>query len=260
MKKLSIVTVCYNSADCIEKTIQSVVAQKYANIEYIIIDGASKDNTMNIIRHYDDRIDRVVSEKDAGIYDAMNKSIDLATGDYVLFLNADDVFADLNVLEDVSAVVEKSDADVFYGDVIVQYKYGDFLRKPLPLELITRKMVFSHQAVFIKRTVLQENKFDLDYRYVADYKQLSNLYLQKYKFEYIDRVIAKVPVDSGATYHNFRKSLNEHYLILEKRGEKAGLKKQKVIVLVAMVHFLKSMIPNCLLCPLLKWLSKYKTL
>lgn len=260
MKKLSIVTVCYNSADCIEKTIQSVIAQKHANTEYIIIDGDSKDNTMDIIRRYDNSIDIIVSEKDAGIYDAMNKSMDLATGDYVLFLNADDVFADLNVLEDISTTVEKSNADVFYGDVIIYYKYGEFLKKPLPLELITRKMVFSHQAVFIKRNVLLDNKFDLNYRYAADYNQLSSLYLKKYNFEYINRVIAKVPVDSGATYHNFRESLNEHYLILEKRGEKAGLKKEKAIILVTIVHFLKSVIPNCLLYPILKWLSKYKTL
>lgn len=261
MIKISIVTVSYNSACCIERTIQSVIAQTYKNKEYLIIDGSSNDNTLDIINLYKSNIDIIVSEKDSGIYDAMNKAIDLATGDYILFLNADDVFADENVLEDISlAITDAENNDVYYGNVVIQNAYGEYLKKPLPLDLITSKMVFSHQAVFIKKSVLEDNKFDLSYRYAADYNQLSSLYIKNYHFHYVDRVIAKVPVNSGATYQNFRKSLNEHYAILEKRGMKIGLKKHKVIVLVTMVHWMKTLIPSRVLNPFLRWLSKYKTL
>ena len=96
--KISIITVCYNGGKTIEKTIQSVLSQTYENIEYIIIDGMSKDNTLEIINRYRHKISKLVSEKDNGMYDALNKGISLASGDIVGILNADDVFASNNIL------------------------------------------------------------------------------------------------------------------------------------------------------------------
>ena len=113
--KFSIITVTYNSVNSIEKSIRSVLAQSYPDREYIIIDGGSKDGTVDIIRHYSDRINYWVSEPDKGIYDAMNKGIKIATGDYLIFMNADDVFADTEVLQKVAGLI-KADADVIYGN------------------------------------------------------------------------------------------------------------------------------------------------
>ena len=100
--KISIITVSYNAAKTIEQTISSVVNQTYQDIEYIIIDGGSTDGTMDIIRKYEDRIAYWISEPDKGIYDAMNKGIDVATGDYVYFLGADDRLVDANIIDKIS--------------------------------------------------------------------------------------------------------------------------------------------------------------
>lgn len=97
--KISIVTVCFNSGKTIEATIKSVVVQKYQNIEYIVIDGLSTDNTLDIVRNYSDFITKVVSEKDNGVYDAMDRGIQLATGNVIGFLNSDDLFVDEQVVE-----------------------------------------------------------------------------------------------------------------------------------------------------------------
>ena len=101
--KISIITVCYNSAKTIEDTIQSVVNQTYDNIEYIVIDGVSTDNTLEIINKYKNQITTIICEKDKGIYDAINKGIDLATGDIIANLNSDDFYIDNNVIADVVA-------------------------------------------------------------------------------------------------------------------------------------------------------------
>ena len=103
--KISIVTVSYNTSDCIEKTIQSVINQTYPNVEYLIIDGGSTDGTQQIIERYDDRIAYFVSEKDKGLYDGMNKGIAAATGDYLLFMNADDVFVNNEVVEKIDEII-----------------------------------------------------------------------------------------------------------------------------------------------------------
>ncbi|MGD9592834.1 MAG: glycosyltransferase family 2 protein [Candidatus Berkiella sp.] len=115
--KISIITVCYNSAKTIEQTIQSVLMQQYPNLEYIIIDGASTDGTQTIVNKYADKISVFKSERDKGIYDAMNKGISLATGDIIGLLNADDLYAHQHVLFEVSKAFE-NDVAACYGDLI----------------------------------------------------------------------------------------------------------------------------------------------
>ncbi|RXE60893.1 glycosyltransferase, partial [Muribaculaceae bacterium Isolate-001 (NCI)] len=102
-QKITVVTVCYNAVKEIEKTIQSVISQTYDNVEYIIVDGGSTDGTLDIIRKYSSRITRWVSEPDKGIFDAMNKSAHMATGEYINFMNAGDLFFDEKVLSDIFA-------------------------------------------------------------------------------------------------------------------------------------------------------------
>lgn len=124
----SIITICYNAASDIERTLQSVVAQTYRNIEYIVIDGASTDKTLDIISKYSAEVSQMVSEKDGGLYDAMNKGLSLATGEYVCFLNAGDSFFEEKTLEKIVQGLDGSTPDLIYGDTALVDKNGLFLR------------------------------------------------------------------------------------------------------------------------------------
>lgn len=172
---LSVITVCFNAEKTIERTIQSVLQQTYPAIQYIIVDGASTDGTMNIINNYLDKIAAVISEKDAGLYDGMNKGLKAATGEYVYFLNADDEFFDKTIVEKIFAV--HTGADVYYGEVMFTDKAGKELgvrskvtNQKTPEQLdwkgLQKGMVVSHQAFFVKRKVAAE--YDLRYKICSD--------------------------------------------------------------------------------------------
>lgn len=260
MNKLTVVTVCYNAVCCIEKTIQSVINQRYSDFEYIVIDGKSTDGTFELINRYRREINTFISESDSGIYDAMNKAIKLATGDYVLFLNADDILFDEMVLENIASHIKMNCADIYYGNVLIVNEYGRFMQKPQPIELLNTKMIFSHQAVFAKLSILKNHLFDLQYKYSADFEQLSSLYLGGYRFKYVDNVISIVPVNSGATYNNYIVSLKEHFKILEQRGYNVSYWKGKTLFLSGLVRVLKKITPDFILYPALRYLSRYKIL
>lgn len=174
--KISIITVAYNAAPTIRQTIESVLNQSYASLEYLIIDGGSSDGTLEIIQAYQDRIDAVVSEPDRGLYEAMNKGLARASGDYVYFLNADDCLIHPDILSDVLACCP--DADVYYGDT--QFVSDDPTVAPrlrseatphrIPDQLdwksLRMGMVVSHQAFIIRRQLAQT--YDLRYQICAD--------------------------------------------------------------------------------------------
>ena len=187
--KVSIITVCYNSAKTIEHTIKSVVGQDYGNIEYIIIDGGSTDGTLNILDRYKDKIDVLVSEPDEGIYDAMNKGIARATGDVIGFINSDDWYADRAIVAIVEAF-KKTDADIVYGKYVLvengvyrEVENGD-------LGDICTGMVFGHPTTFVKCDCLKKHPFDVSYRIAADYAFFLSMYFQKKCFREIDTIIA----------------------------------------------------------------------
>lgn len=147
--KISVVTVCYNAEDIIEQTILSVINQTYNNIEYIIVDGSSKDGTMSIVNKYKDKIAIVLSEPDKGVYDAMNKAIRLSTGEWLNFMNAGDTFADNNVIEKVfkSDIPEK--AEFIYSDYYVKNKNGATIRGNCSIEA----GVINHQSSIYKKAL-----------------------------------------------------------------------------------------------------------
>ena len=116
--KVSIITVCYNSELTIEDTIKSVLSQTYDDIEYIIVDGNSTDSTLNIINKYKDQISTIVSEPDKGIYDAMNKGVELANGELIGIINSDDFYSDKNVIKNVVDTLKKDDSDALYADLV----------------------------------------------------------------------------------------------------------------------------------------------
>lgn len=170
--KISIITVVFNNKDNLFRTIESVRGQKYDNIEYILVDGGSTDGTLDIIKQNEDFIYKWITEKDNGIYDAMNKGIKLAAGDYIWFLNSGDMIYSNDTLQKIFDISET--ADVFYGDTELFDESGkNFGRRKLktPPENLTWKnmidgMVITHQSLITKRSIIPE--YDLRYKYCAD--------------------------------------------------------------------------------------------
>jgi len=164
-KLISIVTVVFNGEKFLEGTIQSVISQTYESIEYIIVDGGSSDDSLNIVRKYEDLIEYWVSEKDSGIYDAMNKVIDLARGELIFFLNAGDTLFEANTVENIAKICEPNNS--IYGNVVFspsQKVYGGKFSK---LKLLHKNIC--HQSIFYDNNFLKKNKFDLHYSILADY-------------------------------------------------------------------------------------------
>ncbi len=257
---ISIITVTFNAANVVEKTIQSVVSQTYDKLEYLIIDGASKDNTMDIVDHYRGQIERrgrIVSEPDKGLYDAMNKGVRLATGDWVLFMNADDVFVDKDVVSDVAAFIQAHpEADAVCGDAWVIYEYGTYPQVSKPEEL-HRRMSVSHQTTFVRAERLREHPFNTQYRFAADYEQLSSLWLNGCIFVHMDRTIARLEMRGGTTYDNMLDSAKEHYAILSARGIDIEAEKRKMLRHKKLVRVFKRLIPGPLARPVFRLIAKY---
>jgi glycosyltransferase involved in cell wall biosynthesis len=166
MPLVTIITVVYNGKNILERTIKSVVSQIYKDIEYIIIDGGSTDGTVDIIKKHKDRISRWISEKDKGVYDAMNKGIDRAKGEWVIFMNSGDTFYSENTVFEVSAYFDGT-CDIVYGDAC--YNGKNICRGPKKINTLFFLMehMICHQSIFA-RTVLLKDHFDTRYRIVAD--------------------------------------------------------------------------------------------
>lgn len=170
--KITVITVCLNSADTIEKALKSVITQMCQELEYIVVDGGSVDGTLEILRKYDSYIDKMVSEPDKGIFDAMNKGVEMATGDVIAFLNSDDWYEEgaLKVVEDT---FEANECDCVCCDNYVVRKYGDtvyYNATQEPIENMFFRMIYFHSAIFCKREFFQaKDNFDLRYKIAADY-------------------------------------------------------------------------------------------
>lgn len=189
--KVSIITVVYNGAKTIEQTILSVLEQTYKNVEYIIIDGQSTDDTLKIIEKYSNFISVFISEKDNGIYDAMNKGIQKATGEIIGIINSDDWY-DRTAIENVVHFFEKSKVDLVYGKICEIYPDGQIRIIPrVPLETIWYQMAVPHPSVFIKKKIYESfGLFDLNYELCADYDLLLRFYTKRVRFDFLDTVIA----------------------------------------------------------------------
>lgn len=147
--KISIITICYNCASDLERTIKSVLAQTYSNIEYIIVDGGSTDNTLQILDKYKDRIERIISESDDGIYDALNKGIRQATGEWILCLNAGDVLRNSDIITDVFSNEIPDDISFLYSDYVLTYENGKTETRPCDRS----KGIIHHQNSIYRRNL-----------------------------------------------------------------------------------------------------------
>lgn len=214
-QKFSIITVSYNSVDTIEQTILSVLNQTYSNIEYIIIDGGSTDGTVDIIKKHEDKISHWVSEADNGIYDAMNKGIQLATGGWVGILNSDDYY-ELDAITKIhDAILSNSGSELVYGNLKLINENGTTtIERPITdLEMISNNMTISHPTVFVKRIIYEKfGLFNLNYKLTADWELLLRFFKSKVLFVYVNVLIANFRV--GGAGSGFKViHLNERYKI-----------------------------------------------
>ena len=206
--KISIITVCYNSEATLRDTIESVLAQTYPDIEYIIVDGASRDGTMAIVAEYRDRIATVVSEPDMGIYDAMNKGIKLATGDIIGILNSDDFYENTKVVGDVvSQFVSFPDSDLVFGNVVfvAPHNLDKIVRYYRSDHFMSWKLRFgwmpAHPATFIKRhAYYRVGSYSLEFKISSDYEMFVRLLLvNKLSFSRINKVLVRMRTGGVST-------------------------------------------------------------
>jgi glycosyltransferase involved in cell wall biosynthesis len=211
--KLSVITIVYNNVKDIERTILSVINQSYPNIEYLIIDGGSTDGTVEVIKKYEDKISTWVSEKDEGIYDAMNKGLELTTGDYVLFMNSGDEIYDSTTVEQVFGTAKN--ADIYYGETEMYDDSWTSLgrrRHQRPDQFTWRSfkygMNISHQAIYIKKSITVP--YDAKYQLSADIDWIIKAAKKAQTIVKVEGYVAKYLV-GGMSKKRHRQSLRERF-------------------------------------------------
>lgn len=198
--KISLITVAYNAQNTIERCITSVLKQKFNNIQYIVIDGGSTDDTARIINQYKDEIDSIVVEPDRGIYDAMNKGIALATGNVIGTLNADDLFADDEVLNDVAAAFTEKNTNIVYGDLDYIDQSSKTIRKwrsgKYHSGMFNWGWMPPHPTFYCRRQLFLElGNYKLDYGSAADYElMLRFIHFNKTHVHYLNKVMIKMSI------------------------------------------------------------------
>lgn len=216
--KLSVITIVYNNVAAIERTMLSVLNQTYKNIEYIVIDGASNDGTFDVIKKYESNISKFISEPDGGIYDAMNKGLAMATGDYVLFMNSGDEIYSKHTVEDVFASAPS--ADIYYGETEMYDENWQSLgqrRHQIPEHFNWKSFKFgmniSHQAIYVKRSLTEP--YDLHYKYSADIDWIIKIAKKASNIVNTHQYVAKYLV-GGMSKKKHRESLIERFNIFSK--------------------------------------------
>lgn len=234
MIKFTIVTCTYNAEAVLQRTLDSVMKQTCCNIEHLIIDGVSKDKTLQMVRAYQHKNDvgesaheiKVYSEPDKGLYDAMSKGIDRATGDYLIFLNAGDVFPSADTLEFVEGCVGEGETlpGVLYGDTDIVNMEGRFLRhrrltppKKLTWRSFKWGMLVCHQSFYARTDIAKDVHYNLDYRYSADVdwciRIMKEASKRKLPLRNVNAVITNF-LDGGMTTQNHRASLKERFQVM----------------------------------------------
>ncbi len=209
---VTIVTVVFNDANNVENIIKNVTAQSYPNLEYIIIDGGSSDGTLDIIKQYEDKIDYWISEGDKGIYDAMNKGVSVATGEWVNFMNAGDAFYRSTTLAEVIEAIPPS-ADLVYGHTYYKENENLTLIKTYNIEYLWMSMICSHQSLFVRTDILKKHPFNIRYKISSDFDFIYYCYVNKYTFFDTDKIIAIHSID-GVSEQNIIARMMERWRIV----------------------------------------------
>ncbi|MGJ0329145.1 glycosyltransferase [Aliarcobacter cryaerophilus] len=189
LPKVTVITITYNAEKYLEETIKSVIEQDYPNIEYIIIDGASSDGTIDIIKNYEKYLSYWISEPDSGIYDAMNKGIDVATGEWINFMNAGDSFCEENTISRVINNLEE-DTDIISGDIYYIEENNKLYRKAKGLNHKFEGMFCFHQTMFTKIEIMKKYKFNTTFKIAGDYNFILKCAIKKYKFQFVNFPVA----------------------------------------------------------------------
>lgn len=205
--KISIITACLNCESTITACLRSVARQTYSNVEHIVIDGGSTDLTLEVIAIEGAHIARLTSEKDAGIYDAMNKGLALATGEIIAFLNADDFYCDTNLLKRIAKCMQRDSLDVLFGDVeyfninrpditVRRYNSGNF--SPYKLD---QGLMPAHPSLFVRRTLFEKcGFFNINYKIAGDFDFIVRLFAQEdLRFHYLPEVIVRMKLGGLST-------------------------------------------------------------
>ena len=234
MISFSIITCTFNAQDVLQRTLDSVAQQTYKNIEHLIIDGVSRDETLSMAHAYEAKINsssepysiKIVSERDKGLYDAMNKAIQLASNDYIVFMNAGDTFKDVDTLKTIASSVKEGELlpGVLYGDTDIVDMEGSFLRKrhlQTPQVLTSKSfkqgMLVCHQAFYALTSIAKTTPYDLQYRFSADVDWCIRI-MKKSEQEHralrnVNAVVANF-LDGGLTTANHRASLKERFRVM----------------------------------------------
>lgn len=227
----TIVTVTYNAENSIAETVETVFNQEVNfDYEYLLLDGESKDNTVQIFneiasKYHNEHVHYSISiEKDDGIYDAMNKGIQKASGQYIIFMNSGDVFYHNHVLQNVHDVVNtdyENLPDVLYGSVAITQKGKETVVHPQPLSRMRIEMPFCHQSVFVKTSCAKKSLYDTKYKVCADYDFFHKLYLQGKSFKQLDEIVSKYDLNgftnqNRETWYNDMNQIIQHYASLKK--------------------------------------------
>ena len=199
-KRITVITVCYNAENTIERTILSVLGQNYANLEYIVIDGDSKDRTKDKLYHYRHKIKSIISEPDNGIYDAMNKGVGLATGEWLIFMNSGDTFCEKDILTKMSNYLN-DEICILRGNIVRVYNHvnvkssGIVVQTPGIIDM--SQNTFHHQACLIKKVLFEKyGHYDNEFKLCADWKFFFDcIVLHHEKSYYVDINVAYFPMD-----------------------------------------------------------------
>ncbi|WP_310557768.1 glycosyltransferase family 2 protein [Flavobacterium sp.] len=221
--KISIITVVYNNEATIQQAMESVLNQTYSDIEYVIIDGNSMDKTVSIIETYKNRLGYFISERDQGLYDAMNKGIQAATGDVIGILNSDDLYQDSTVIADiVNQFNLDPDLEIVYGNLVyvkkdaVNQVVRNWKSKDYYSKFFDDGNVPPHPSLFLKREVYQKvGLFDLEFKLAADYEFMFRVFKKHhFKSKYINRLIVKMRL-GGETNKSIRNIINQNKEIMQ---------------------------------------------
>ncbi len=189
--RISIITITFNNLSGLKDTVNSVIKQDNCNYELIIIDGLSSDGTNEYLNSLNHDNFKKVSEKDNGIYDAMNKGINLAKGEWIIFMNAGDTFNSKYVLKDF--ILNDFKDDLIYGNCIIKYNTGiKRVSVPKPLNQLWKGMSFSHQSVFVRSNLMKSKRFNTKYKYCADFDFIFSLYFDNRNFHYWNYSISNI--------------------------------------------------------------------
>lgn len=259
--KISIITISFNTINTIEQTILSIVNQTYTNIEYIIIDGGSTDGTIDIIKKHSDKITYWITEPDKGIYDAMNKGIKKATGEWINFMNCGDWFYENNTIEKVIPYLDDK-SQIIYGDVVYRMNFGNYIKEAESYKCLKTHMPFCHQSTFIKTSVHKENIFDISFKSSGDY----NFFYQELQkgsvFKHMPIIVASYDGEIGVSKNRYAAMIENGRIwkVSEKKSWKLSL--FKFYIKNQIKVFLLNILPSNILQKREKriWDNRYKSI